>query len=308
MNIQGQLMYVTNQGAHIEAQVYEEEYEEIQYASRCFVDTSAADWTPNIIHYTTDGTGRTEWLGNITTDFPTVNVERSQYMVRANARSVGYAWDMQEIEMAMLTGVDLKAERVSQARRVAEEWVDDIFRNGETSMGWDGFVNTSLVTRMDAAQGAAGSRSWDSKTNEEILADINNAIIAPWNTTLGLRLPDTICLPRDRWNLLATRPMGDNADKTLMTWLRENNAYTQATRGTPLTIDMFNGLEDAAAGSENRMIVYQNRQDVLKFHMPMPLKWYPPQQHYFRWVVPGAMRVAGLEIKLPAMIRHIDLI
>ena len=322
-NLQGQLSFVTNQGATIEAGVYEEEYEEIQYSYMAEVDTSAKDWTPNIIHYSSDGTGTTEWLGSITTDFPTVDVQRSEYMVLPRARSVGYEWNFEEINVAMLMQYDLKPERVSVARRVAEEWVDDIFRNGHSEMGWEGFQSSNLPVRQDASDAAAGAGSnlsakkWERKTNDEIIDEFNRQIIAPWDATLGRRLPDTVAISRNRWSLLSTRRLShgagsDGSLNTLLDWLRMNNAYTQATsmmgggQGRPLKIVMFNELETAGAGGTERMITYQNDPRVLKFHMPITLTWEPPQQHYLRWIVPGYLRVAGLEIKLPAMMRYLD--
>ena len=40
--------------------------------------------------------------------------------------------------------------------------------------------------------------------------------------------------------------------------------------------------------------------------MPMPLRFYPPQQRFLTYIVMGVMRLGGLEIRRPSGIRYID--
>ena len=73
-------------------------------------------------------------------------------------------------------------------------------------------------------------------------------------------------------------------------------------------IQVLRGLETAAAGNKGRAIAYRRDPEVLRFHLPMPLRFMEPQQHLITYIVPGIMRIGGLEIRLPKAIRYLDLI
>ena len=123
-------------------------------------------------------------------------------------------------------------------------------------------------------------------------------------------MADTILLPIAARNLIATKQFSDGGtDTSVLQWLMRNNVYTAET-GNALTIMTLRGLENAATGSnttgQGRMIAYERNPRVLKLHMPMPLRFWPPQQWLLSYVVPAAFRLAGLEIRLPKAIRYVD--
>ena len=89
-----------------------------------------------------------------------------------------------------------------------------------------------------------------------VIADIvNEALNAVYDDTNQVRLADTLCLPVEQMNLIATKPIGDNANRSVLAYIRENNIYTQMT-GNPLMIRTLRQLETAGAGSTDRMIAY----------------------------------------------------
>ena len=40
--------------------------------------------------------------------------------------------------------------------------------------------------------------------------------------------------------------------------------------------------------------------------MPMPHRFFPPQQRMFEFVVPGMMRLGGLDVRLPKGVAYND--
>ncbi len=303
---QRHLAFLESQAAHIEQEVYQIKYGDIQYRRLVPIDTSAHPFANQITWYTMDGVGQANFLATGGNDFPMVETEKNQYNVRVENLGVGYRWTEFELETAMMLNQNLRAERAEVVRRVVEEKLDDIVINGHSPLGWDGLMASSLITASTAAMNAAAnSTNWARKTGQEIANDINNAISGIEITTLQTEMADTILLPIEERNLLATRQFAEGTDTNILDWIMKNNVYTAET-GNRLTIMTLRGLETAGASGTSRMIVYKKDPRVLKLHMPMPLRFYSPQQWLLMYVVPAAFRTAGLEIRLPQAVRYID--
>lgn len=302
---QASLAFLQSQAAYIEQAAYQIRYADIQYPRLATVVTDTPPWAGQITYYSTDGTGRMEFLAQAGNDFPTVEVKSAQHDVRIESLGIGYDYTYEELQYAMRLGVDLNPMRAQLARRVAEEKIDTIFQDGVADMGWDGFLNYSSAPRKTAPNGSAGSSDWPSKTGMEVLSDIQGAIGDIWSDTRQVRIADTIALSPKRYEYLATTYLGDNADKTIMTFLMANNIYTSTT-GNPLRITTLRQLDTAGSGSTQRMIAYQNTEDVLRFHIPMPLQFFTAQQDMMMFRVPAICRCAGLEIRQPQAFRYVD--
>ncbi|MDI3349591.1 hypothetical protein DCBHLPFO_00721 [Mycoplasmopsis arginini] len=127
--------------------------------------------------------------------------------------------------------------------------------------------------------------------------------------SLGVELANTVLMPIQQYNLLATKRMGTNGDEmTVMEWLRKNNTYSAQT-GQPLMIRQLRGLDGAGAGGTDRMVAYTNDRSVVKLHLPMPHKFLPVYQTGpLLFEVPGIFRTGGVEIRRPSAVRYLDAI
>lgn len=66
------------------------------------------------------------------------------------------------------------------------------------------------------------------------------------------------------------------------------------------------GLETAGAGSTHRMVAYRRSPDVVKMHVPMPLRWLQAEQRLLKFEVPGIFRLGGVEVRRPGAMRYLD--
>ena len=55
----------------------------------------------------------------------------------------------------------------------------------------------------------------------------------------------------------------------------------------------------------NKVVAYRKDPDVLRLHVPMPLKFLPPQQENLHVTTPGMFRTSGLEVRSPGAIREL---
>ena len=312
---QSHLGFLVSQIAHIERQVYDEQYPEIQYPELIPVSTEAPAWARTITHYSRGFTGEPERLASRANDVPLVAIQRQKYDLTIETDTIGYDYTLEEVNQAMLIpGMNLTAELASAARRSAEKKLDVYAMYGDADLDWPGLLNadtrggTGVVAR-NVAEGAAGvdaaaKRLWANKTTEEILRDINDLLLGVYIDSHTVLIADTLCVPPNTWSDLTSKFV-NHTNETVLTTIRKNNVYT-AKRGMYLMIREVRGLENAGAGQTGRMMAYRRDPSVLRYHIPMPLQFLEPLREPFRWLIPGIYRTAGVDIRLPANIRYGD--
>lgn len=299
---QSALGFVQSQTAHIEQQVNETVYPDIQYPNLIPVDTSANEWAQTVTYYSSDKFGAADWINGNSGDIPLADTEMSEHSTAVHTAGIGYGYGLAEINTASLVGANLTADKAMAARRAYEEMVDRVALRGDAKKNFKGLINYTGVTAASATTGA-----WDggSTTEDEILADINEVILGIAEDTAYTGMADTLLLPFAKLNTLATTRLGDT-QSTILQFLRQNNTYTAMT-GQALTIRGVRGLETAGSGSTNRMVAYRRAPDVLKLHIPMAHRFLPAFQKSPTYVeVAGMFRLGGLDIRRIKEVRYSD--
>lgn len=296
---QAALGFIESQTSHIETQVNETVYPDIQYPALIPVDTSASPMAQTVTYYSSDKFGAAKWINGNADDIPLAGTELAQHQTPVYTAAIGYGWGWEEVQQAQMLGRNLRADDAMAARRAYEEMVDDVALNGDSKKGFEGLINNSSVTEVAATTG-----TWATATSDEVLGDINDALLAVGTTTLYSELADTLLLSPAKMNFLATKRLGDTT-MTILEFVRQNNTYTAMT-GQPLLIRSVRGLETAGTGATQQMVAYRRDPQVLKLHIPMPHTFMPVYQAGpLRWVVPGLFRLGGLDIRRPKAVRYI---
>lgn len=297
---QAAMGFVISQTAHVEAAVYQMRYADIQYPNLIPVDTSAHPFAKTVTFFSADKAGVADWINGNADDIPKADTEYSQYESSVFTAGIGYGYGWEEINQAQMLGIGLTTDKANAARRAAEEMVDRVALEGDTTKGFEGLFDHSAVTATGATTG-----DWSTATADEILGDVNDGLTNVQSATNNVVMADTLILPYSKFNLVASKRLGDTA-MTVLEFLRANNVYTAVT-GAPLMIRAARKLDTAGVSATARMIAYRRSPEVLKLHMPMPHRFLPVwQSGPLRWDVPGVMRLGGLDIRLPSEISYID--
>lgn len=309
VDAQQALGFLVSQTSYIETQVYNTQYPDIQYPDLIPIDTSAYEWAKSITFYSADRVGKASWFHHYAKDVAVADIERNQHEVAIEMANIGYRYTLEELGVAMQTGVSLTTDRAAAAVRAYEEFVDEVALRGDATKGLDGLIDYPGITTVQAADvpisGGGTSSDWDDKDADQILSDINAAITGVHVDSNTVEVADTILLPVALATMLATKRLGDTT-ATLMSFLRDNNSYTFQT-GRPLTIRAVRGLETAGEGGTGRMVVYRRDPSVIKMHIPMPHRFLPVwQTGPLVYDIPGIFRLAGLEIRRPGAVRYVD--
>ena len=293
MDTQAALNFVVSQRSHIEPEVLVRPYPQIKYSRLIPVDTSANPFALSVTHFSQDSAGRAKFINGKGDDIPLVNISGSKFEQTVNMAGVGYSFSLEEIGAAQMMGRNLSNDGAAAARLAYEQFVDAVAFTGDATIGVEGFYNMTGVTT------AAAGATFTASTPDAVLAIINTALTAIETASLGIEVADTIILPLKAGATMERR-LADGSDTTILDFIMRANRYTRQT-GLPLTIE-FDWRLDAL----NKMVVYRRDPQVLKMHMPMPLRFIPPQSVNLEIKVLGMFRFAPVNIRRPVAVRYVS--
>jgi len=297
---QAALGFVISQTSHIESAVNAIKRPEIQYKNLVPVDTSAHPWAKTVTYFSSDQFGAARFLNGNSDDVPLAGTERAKHETDVHMAGIGYGFGLADIEQARMTGINLANDDAMAARRAFEEFVDELALFGSTEKGTEGLLNAASVDDASAVTGG-----WLTATEDQILEDINVSLRGVANATGYTALADTLLLPYDKLDYLATNRLGDT-QMTILQFLRQNNTFTAMT-GQQLQMRAVRRLDTAGSGNTNRMVSYNRKPETVKLHMPMPHRFLAPHQPSpLRVEVAGIFRVGGVDWRLPKEARYTD--
>ena len=86
-------------------------------------------------------------------------------------------------------------------------------------------MNNPNVVSSVAPNGAAGSALWTEKTVDEILWDVNKALIEAWAASEydESAIPNHILLPPQKYAYLVSTRIGTSGDENILNYILKNN-------------------------------------------------------------------------------------
>jgi hypothetical protein len=302
------LAFLVSQQAYIEPTVYKTQYAAIRYPRLVpVVSQGVPEWVPSVTYFSMDQVGQAKWVTGAANDVPKADVLKRQFETTVSMAGIGYGYDLEEIGKAQLLGMNLPPEKADAARRASEEFIDQVALFGDAPKGYTGLLNNPTVTQgIAAATGTGSSTQWANKTADQVLLDVNTQLIGIFNGTSQVEMADTLLVPYDQMLALSFRRIDQVNSTTILEWIRRNNIYTIETN-QPLEIIGVRGLETAGAGGTARMVAYRKDPSVVKMWLPMPFRFFPAwQTGPWRFDVPGAFRLGGVDVRRPGAFRYLD--
>lgn len=283
---------------HVKAQTYDVIRKDLKAALMIPISTEADSGAEFIAYRSFDMVGTAKIVADYSKDFPRVDSFGIEKQVKVKSLGDSYGYSIQEIRRSAMEDRRLDVRRAMAARRAIDELQDKIGWFGDVASGLKGLINADNITEYIAANNGLG-RTWAKKTPLQILADVAGILTAGPNSTNGKEVPDTLILPLPLYNVLAFTPIGDNVDKTILKFIREN--YPSITR-----IDWVNELVGAGAGNTNRVMAYARDPMKLTLEIPQAFEQFPPQQKGLEYEVICHQRTAGVIVYYPASVVFMD--
>ena len=162
-------------------------------------------------------------------DIPVIQADMSKSVARTFNFAEYMAFSVVEREKILGIGRDPETFLNKGIRLHCDKLIDRNVYKGFSKVNSTGLINNPNITRISAANGAGGSAHWADKTADEILADINKAISTLWkeNDCSADALPNHILVPVEQFGLLVTRKVSDDSERSILTYVLENNLTTQ---------------------------------------------------------------------------------
>jgi hypothetical protein len=241
--------------------------------------------------------GKAKLIADKTTDMPMVNATATEHTVPVEDMALGYQYSIMEVKAAAALKRPLDDTYARAARRGIAEQIEDLLawtRSGRTF----GFIDHPDVD--DTFTGFAAP--WTGATTGAVMIAELNAFIngmyddlkeAPFGNGMI-----SLVMPAPKYSLLASTPMGDNADKTALSYLLSNNPYLESV--TP-----WHKLT-AVGGGDDRAIAYIRDPEVLGAIVPREFTPLPFQQVGLQLVNPVIAACGGIALRYPVAVRYGD--
>lgn len=310
------LAFVQAQAFKVNQTVYEARFPDWDFGRLVFVDTSGPAWSPGVLTYTSDLTGKADWQSGAAKDIPLADVGQNMTTSTFHLAAIGYQYNIEEVNSAIQVGGSLPNRRARAAKLGYTQFMWNLTLAGAAAKGKPGLINNAAVTAVAATNDGTGSaRHWIAndgtvtKTATQIMRDINQALTGTNSATNALEYADTILLPIEAFNLIASTPLNALGADTILTWLLKTNVYTLAT-GRPLTVRGVPFLRAASTQTVvggGRLVAYKNDESYVKLNLPMPHQFLPVYQDGpLNYTVPGIFRTGGLDFQTTATFFYLD--
>lgn len=149
--------------------------------------------------------------------------------------------------------------------------LDENVYTGFTNLGMTGLLNDPNVITALVEKGAGGKTTWKSKTPDEILQDINQALTDAWTASEYdlAGMPNHILIPPSAYSYITLHKVSEAGNVSIMKYLMENNIAKD--QGVKLCIEPCRWCVGAGEGKTDRMMVYVNDEDKVNFDITVPL-------------------------------------
>lgn len=227
---------------------------------------------------------------------PMVQANFDKEVFKTHVVSMGTRVMWVDMQRGNMTGRNLDTLLRDGLRLAYDKHLDQNVYTGFTALGTTGLVNNTDVTAASATNG-----NWASATADQILEDVNEAIIAAWAAAEYDRdaIPNHILIPYEQYNVLVSTKVSSAADKSVLQYLLENNIAK--ANGVDLFIGATSYCKGAGTGSTDRMVVYCNREKYVAMDelVPITRALTTPNAENFCYDTAYAANVSELELFYP---------
>lgn len=286
--------------AYVKAKSYDAKYAELKGLSLIPISTEAGAGVNEIIFHQYRGVGFAKVIADYAKDFPRVDIYGEEKAVKVKGIGDSYGYSIKEIRASQRTGKNLDQRRAITARRAHDEMMNRMALKSNTADGTFGLLDFPGITEVTLqADGTNSSKTWASKTPDQIVRDINDLVSAVMEPTSAREVPDTLLLPIAQYNDIATRRIGEAGEKTLMRYILDNSPYIKR-------IDWLSELKNFGAGGTNRALVGRFDEEHLTLEIPQPFEQFEAQQEGMEFTIPCHSECAGTIIYYPLAFAYAD--
>ena len=279
----------------IDAVLYEIKKKELVYRQFIPVSNRVNAGADSYTYRMFDKVGMAKIISDYADDLPRADVFGSEFTSRIKSLGTSFGYSTQEIRAASMANVPLETWKAAAARRAIHEKESAVAWNGDDDSGLPGFLNNENIPVVAAPTGSGGI-PWSDKTPDEIIADFTLMTTTVLEGSKKRFAIDTVLLPIEQYNHIATTPRSSTSDTTILEFLlKPGNSFGLKT------IDSIADELDLAftGGTEDGMVGYEKSSEVLEQMIPLEMVTHPVEPRGLKFLVPVESRHGGTVVRYP---------
>jgi len=299
-DVENQTLFFNRALEFLTAKAYEVEYEVLPFRKIFPVINQGGAGVKEITSEVYDFFAKAQIINQSGKDIPFVAGGGKEIKYPVIMWGIGASWTIAELQSFVVAQRNGRAryspEQIRQkaALRGIEEALNDQAFYGASGTGSYGFLNNPLIPIGSVDVGVSGGTDWESKTADEILADIAGLADSVFVGSKMRERPNKLLLPPSKWSQLKNRRL-ENRDISILTYVLENSQYfTSETDIIPI-----NELEGAGIDGSGRMICYNMNEDKVCCEIPLEAQSMPVQQQLFSYMLLWYAYSAGVIVRYP---------
>lgn len=284
---------------YIKAQSYDAEYPELTALTLFPISNEVNPGAETVTYYSYDKTGVAKIINNYATDLPRADAKGKPSTGYVKSVGASYGYSVQDMRASRMASKSLDVRKAEAARYAVDFELNRIAWAGDKENGLMGVLSADNDIPLYAVpMGAKGKTTWEDKTADEILADLNGMQKQVARTTKNVERPDTLVLPADVYIDISTRQI-PNTGYTVKKFLLENAPYL---KDIVSAAELQSDAEDTnpyAAQGKNVALLFKKDARKMTIEHPLPFYQHPLQTKGLEIVVPCEARTAGAIIYYP---------
>ena len=279
----------------VKAQIYKKRYPAYNAKNVMPVSTDAGAGAETISFRMFDAVAMAKIVSNYATDFPNVALTGTKTSVPVVSLGDMYGYSIQDLRAAQMAKIPLSTDLAAAARQGMEAKANKLAWQGDENHGLFGMLNHPNISQFTLpADGNGSATTFASKTDDQVLRDLDDFVGAQVDLTIGVETPDTLLVPPRVLRQLTGRYLNGTAVTLYKAWL-DNNGYVKDILSVP-------ELQGAGLNGADVMIAYRKDPDKFTLEIPVPFEQFPPQYQGMELQVFCHERFGGLLVRFPLSI------
>lgn len=218
--------------------------------------------------------GQADGVGGIQNNIRRIQADISKDLYKVLPYEVSMSIKIQDQLRGAVTGRSIEQIYDDGIRLDYDKYMDINTYLGQKNYDTTGLLNDPNITAVSVVAGASGKTTWKDKTAQEILNDVNEAIVAGWAAAQydNSAIPNHMLISPENFayiNNTVLTVAGTTGAVSLLNYLLENNIAK--AKGVDFFIGECRFCIGAGVGNTNRMVVYVNHRRFVGMDVPVPL-------------------------------------
>lgn len=251
-----------------------------------------------------NGGGNIPWISPETTAIPGVSIDgtKTTLPLRLAAREISFT--SVELDRSQLLGQPIDTQKTNALNILYQMNIDQMVYVGASEVGATGLLNNASVTAGSVATGASGSTLWNTKTPDEILADVNTLLESTYAASAYAFAPGKLILPPTQFSYICSQKVSSAGNVSIMKFLQDNS-ISLAINGKALEIVPCKWALSQGSGNTDRMLAYTNAENRVRYPM-VPIRRETAYYQGIRFAAPYIWALGVMEFVYPETLQYAD--